>query len=345
MFVVKGNLVGNWLGAAGKRRYSSVSSSSTSKNVKNSKTLRDLFDENVAKYEHKDALRHVPGNVRWTYFEVQKEAIGFGNGLIFSKTRKGSKVTSLFNNELESLIVHLGAIKAGVVSSYAPSGLNEENIDHILKKIKPSGLVFNTKTTKVKEFDALVPELKWHNGPLNNPWQYPFLKYIWHSNRAHYNGMDWMRVYQMTNPDPDLLPWNDCDVSSSDAVVSNITIDGTEKSLTHEQVQSLVSEINKKLELGLHDRVCMAPSLSSLAGQVAGFWAPFLSGAVSVVPCVEFSVEDVVRAINVEKCNVLVGYEDQVNSILQHPKIKEHSILQRALIVSQDATPLRVVNV
>jgi len=303
-------------------------------------TLPKLFAQKVAEYEHKDALRHVPGKIRWTYVELNKHTDVLGNVLIKQNMRPKSKVLLLLNNELEAVTTQLASIKAGAVPAYAGQGLNSQDIHSALKSVKPKLLLMHTKTTPVAEVDKLLPQLEHAHDPkdVEYPWQYPSLKHIWHVNRAQFNGMTDLEIVMKGQDKTNLIEDAAADEESlaapSDQAVAFVHGDEVME-YSHQKLLEVSRDLAGKLQLDRNDRVGVVDSFSSVGAQAA-FWASLENGAVTIVPALHFDAQEVLKQLHIEKCTAVVGTPEQVTQLTE-AGLKEHvPSMQKALSVSAD---------
>ncbi|PRP75104.1 hypothetical protein PROFUN_03940 [Planoprotostelium fungivorum] len=307
--------------------------------IANNTLLHQAFADKVAEFEHKDAFRHIPGKIRWTYIELDKHTDILGHVLFQNNMIPKTKLLLLLGNDLEAVTSNVAATKVGVIPSHAPTGLESEQIDHLLREIQPKTVVLHTKSTAVENIDKLLPQLARANEPrdVSYPWQYPFLKAIWHINKSFYNGM--LPLYNLTKDKKDVWAVGDYaeDVkahpTSADAAVIT-SKDGTEvQKISHAQLISAATSLSEKLSLGRNDRIGLASQFGNPASQVA-FWAGIHSGSVSIVPSLEFNVDEIIRAFDNEKATVVVGSEEQVNQLVSAGIKQRVATLQKIATVS-----------
>jgi len=305
--------------------------------------LPKLFREKVKEFEHKDAFRHVPRKIRWTFIELDKNTSIFGHALVQNNMRPKTKLLLLLGNELEATTANLAAIKVGVIPTYAPRGLPSQDLDTVLKTVKPKTVLFHTKTTNVEEIDKLIPQYASSSfvKSVHYPWQYPFLKAFWHvNNKAQFNGLTPIReIYHIktSTESHSVDDYDDDELAhpmSSGLAVGFSNISGMEE-MSHDKLMTASESLAEKLHLNRNDRIGLVSEFSTPASQVA-FWAGIHSGAVSVVPAETFDVEEILKALEVEKVSVVVGNAEQVDQLVSAGLRERVSTVQQVVTISRD---------
>lgn len=124
-------------------------------------TIRDLFEQTVDRYPHKEALYYPDKGIRWTYEDWNNEVNRLANALTDAGVRKGDRVsTYLFNTE-ELATCLLACAKIGAVFNPINFRLKAEELAFIVSDASPAVLLFEKALSEtVSAIHGRFPEVQ-----------------------------------------------------------------------------------------------------------------------------------------------------------------------------------------
>lgn len=109
-------------------------------------TVGATLDEAVARLPHKDALRGVVQDVRWSYKELDAKVAELAHGFLDLHFRVGDVLAVWLPNSVENVVTQLAAARAGLVLAVIEPAVSEpQELAYILQDSRASGLVFEPK--------------------------------------------------------------------------------------------------------------------------------------------------------------------------------------------------------
>jgi len=341
----------------------------------------DFFEEKVAKYEHRDAFRDVPQNIRWTFLELKDHMAALGNGFYgWGLTMKpGECLLSLLPNEAEYLVTLLASAKTGTVFvPLNPSFSVETGLSDVLNTLKPKALIFNPKTHPMKAFHRLFQDEidSWEPGMPFTSINYPFLKRILQTSTKFERSMITFKDVLHYNRSPDLLysslsPLLDgtYKLGPSSTMMGTVFFESIRKHFpttlpfsspclsssekqkpisvgfySHKHIISLAQFVSECLGFTSSDRVCVSLPLDSPFAISTGVWSCIASGSLMIFPSKTFVVNDAYKVISEEMCSVFVALPEQLEIFLQHiSSLRELSSSSPPSAKQSDLSSLRQV--
>uniref|UniRef100_M4BHS1 AMP-dependent synthetase/ligase domain-containing protein n=1 Tax=Hyaloperonospora arabidopsidis (strain Emoy2) TaxID=559515 RepID=M4BHS1_HYAAE len=126
-------------------------------------TIGASLDQAVARLPHKEALRGVTQDVRWSFQELRAKVDELANGFLDLKFQVGDVVALWLPNSVENVVTQLAAARAGLtLAVIAPEVAEMEELAFILQDSGASGLVFEPKQAGRNQthiVQTLFPEL------------------------------------------------------------------------------------------------------------------------------------------------------------------------------------------
>ncbi|RLN92051.1 hypothetical protein BBJ28_00007233 [Nothophytophthora sp. Chile5] len=126
-------------------------------------TVGAALDEAVTRLPHKEALRSIKQEIRWSFKELNDVVDELANGFLDLKFESGDVVAVWLPNNAENVVTQLAAAKAGLtLAVIEPEVSLPEEIAFILQDSKASGLVFEPKMAgrdQTAIVQGLFPEL------------------------------------------------------------------------------------------------------------------------------------------------------------------------------------------
>jgi fatty-acyl-CoA synthase len=109
-------------------------------------TVGATLDEAVARLPHKEALRSIKQDVRWSFKELNAVVDELANGFLDLQFQQGNVVALWLPNSAENVATQLAAAKAGLtLAVIEPEVSKAEELAFILQDCQASGLIFEPK--------------------------------------------------------------------------------------------------------------------------------------------------------------------------------------------------------
>lgn len=126
-------------------------------------TVGATLEEAVERLPHKEALRSVKQDIRWSFKELNEIVDEFAHGLQSLQFQPGDVLAVWLPNNAESVVTQLAAAKAGVtLAVIEPEISTAAEVEYILHDSKASGILFEPKIAgrnQTEIIQGLLPEL------------------------------------------------------------------------------------------------------------------------------------------------------------------------------------------
>jgi len=109
-------------------------------------TILDYLNDHSKKRGDKIAIKFNDKNI--TYRSLHDLSTNLGNSLLASQFKKGDKIIIFLPEIYEYIISYIGILKAGCVAVPLCSFNLEKNIEQIICKIKPAGIIFDNENSR-----------------------------------------------------------------------------------------------------------------------------------------------------------------------------------------------------
>ncbi|KAG7395451.1 hypothetical protein PHYBOEH_003742 [Phytophthora boehmeriae] len=276
-------------------------------------TVGAALDEAVERLPHKEALRSLKQEVRWSFKELNAQVDELANGFVDLQFAKGDVVAVWLPNSAENVLTHLAAAKAGLTLAVIdPKVSQPEELAFILQDSKASGLVFEPKMAGRNQTDivrSLFPELETFRGRLEvfRPKNFRNLHTIITTSLTPEEGMLNFNGMMVNSPEPYAMKALSKTLDEKTPIVVTYSKDegkNPKKSavLTHGDVLKQAEKLAKSLKLTATDKIL-------LTGEEAGLsLAPLAAIAQNsqvVLPSSEYNEEAVQQAMKMESCSVV----------------------------------------
>lgn len=161
--------------------------------------------------EH-DAVRFDSQKINWTLREFDRYSSAFAFGLIEAGFERGDRLVMYVDqhNSAESLVLQMGAIKAGVSLVSFAEKESQDALDHALSSSNAKGLVFSPSTqtgedvgtTRQTFLKSLMPELdSMYAGQELDLSRYPHLRHVVQTGFSNIRGVNMFKdVAVYANP-------------------------------------------------------------------------------------------------------------------------------------------------
>jgi hypothetical protein len=136
-------------------------------------------------------------------------------------------------------------------------------------------------------------------------------------------------------------PLNKVKVSSSD-VALEILKDDKWIPISQEFVTSTAEKFANAVGFSRSDRVNVNLPLHTLTGKIAGIFGVLSNLSVIVIPSQTFDAKATLKAVQEERCNVLLLSTAQLEEVLKQPKADyKQGLLEKVVVVKKPSTAVR----
>jgi len=296
------------------------------------KTLGNLLKEKTGAYEHRDALRPVHQQYRWTFLELEKWSSTVANG-IYDLNMTGKEMLVNLKNDMEHVLINLAGTKLNMRVVNIPIATTGDELGEALGAVKPTGIFMSPTIFPIAQFYDLLPEFRnWRlheEGPIYTR-KFPSLKHIIHTGNRAYNPMYTLRDIMVTDRKPDPLVKLGSKIKPTDPIVAFVTGNYGSKptelqkhTFTHRSIASTSQFFGERIKLRGGDRILSSHPLSSQEGQL-GLWSSISQGAFTVIPGDKFHPEGVLKALTSEKCNYLFLHPQHAIDVFSHANVSRY---------------------
>ncbi|CEG42636.1 amp-binding protein [Plasmopara halstedii] len=276
-------------------------------------TVGATLDEAVNRLPHKEALRSIKQDVRWSFKELNTVVSELANGFLDLQFRCGDVVALWLPNNVENVVTQLAAARAGLTLALIEPQVSEaEELAYILQDSEASGLIFEPKhagRNQTKIVQDLFPELATfrQRKEVFRPKNFRHLHTVITTGWDPVEGMLNLNGMMVNSPEPHILKAVSKMLNEKTPLVftySQTKGQNPKKSalLTHGDLLQRAEMLATSLKLTATDKVLLTgeePGLSS------GPLAAISQSAQIVLPSTEFDQEAIQQAMKVEQCSIL----------------------------------------
>ncbi|KAF1318254.1 Hect e3 ubiquitin, partial [Globisporangium splendens] len=293
--------------------------------VRAASTVGGALDEAVERLPHKEALRSIKQDLRWSFKELNAIVDEVANGFHSLKFEPGNVLAVWLPNNAESVITQLAAAKAGVTLAVIdPKVSSAEELEYILHDSKASGLLFEPKIAgrnQTEIVQGLFPELATYreNFRLFRPKNFRNLHTIISTGFEPVEGIAQFHQVMVNTPEKHEVEAVKKVVNEKTPLaVSYSKVDGQNPKkgevLTHGDVLKRAADLAKTLTLSANDKILITGEETTLSfAPVAAIEA----SSMVVLPSAEYDHEAIHAAQKVEPCNIVLLGEggERTNSV------------------------------
>jgi len=316
------------------------------------KTIGDILDETAANYTKQDALVYIERNLRYTYQEFKQHCDEVAKGLMDLGIKRGDHIAIWAYNIPEWVVLQFATAKIGAVLITVNTYYKSHELEYLLKQSDTKAL-FLVKGFKdvnyVEHLNRILPELKNTQPRTLNSEKLPFLKHI---------------IFIGNENQPGMLPFNDIikrgkNVSDEDLQNRQQSLDphdvinmqytsgttGFPKGvmLTHYNIINNAYNVGEIMGLTEFDRLCIPVPFFHCFGCVLSTLNCVVHGS-TMVPIEIYNAENVLQAIEQEKCTALQGVPTMFIAELRHPNFKKYNLSTlRTGIMAGASCPIEVM--
>eukprot|EP00644_Phytophthora_capsici_P007846 jgi/Phyca11/554549/estExt2_Genewise1Plus.C_PHYCAscaffold_630052 len=281
--------------------------------ARNASTVGATLDEAVARLPHKEALRSVTQDVRWSFKELNAAVDELANGFLDLQFQRGDVVAVWLPNSTENVLTQLAAARAGLTLAVIEPEVSEaKELAFILQDSNASGLVFEPKQAgrnQTQIVQGLFPELATfrENKEVFRPKNFRQLHSIITTSWDHVEGMINLNGMMVNSPEPyamKALSKTLDDKTPLAVTYSKVEGQNPKKGavLTHGDVLKQAEKLAQSLKLTATDKVLLTGEETGLS---LGPLAAIGQNSQVVLASKEFNAEAVQQALEAENCSIV----------------------------------------
>lgn len=281
--------------------------------ARNASTVGATLDEAVARLPHKEALRSVTQDVRWSFKELNAAVDELANGFLDLQFQRGDVVAVWLPNSTENVLTQLAAARAGLTLAVIEPEVSEaKELAFILQDSNASGLVFEPKQAgrnQTQIVQGLFPELATfrENKEVFRPKNFRQLHSIITTSWDHVEGMINLNGMMVNSPEPyamKALSKTLDDKTPLAVTYSKVEGQNPKKGavLTHGDVLKQAEKLAQSLKLTATDKVLLTGEETGLS---LGPLAAISQNSQVVLASKEFNAEAVQQALEAENCSIV----------------------------------------
>jgi fatty-acyl-CoA synthase len=316
-------------------------------------TTGKLLESIAEKQGDKDALVYPDRGLRLSYKQFNEECRNVGKGLMSLGVNKGDHVAIWATNRPEWVTAQFATGKIGAVLVTVNINYRTTELEYLLRQSDSSTLLVMEHYRDASYIDMLyeiAPELKSSKpGEALQCKALPKLKNVIVMGDERYAGMLlWKDIVGFSNKVTDESLDNRMNSLHHDDVINMQYTSGTTGfpkgvMLTHYNIINNAVSIAACMKLSGEDRMCIPVPFFHCFGCVLGTMACVTAGA-TMVPVQEFKVNDVLTAVEQEKCTALHGVPTMFIAELNDPDFHQYDLSSlRTGIMAGSPCPIEIM--
>ncbi|HON81351.1 MAG TPA: AMP-binding protein [Methanoregulaceae archaeon] len=316
-------------------------------------TIGEMLNSIAARFPGTEAVVSVHQGIRWTWRELLEEVNRIARGLMALGVGKGDRVGIWAMNYAEWIVVQFATAKIGAIMVNINPAYRTYELGYVLKQAEIQTLIlqgrFKTSDYVGMFYEACPRATESRPGRLISE-KFPFLRNVIFLGDVPHNGMftwpDLMGRGQEVSMD-ELVAREEA-LGFDDAINIQYTsgTTGFPKGvvLTHHGVLNNGFIIGEGMNFSEEDRLCIPVPFYHCFGMVLSNLACMTHGSTMVLPSPAFSVEDVLKTIEQERCTALHGVPTMFIAELAHPDFPKYSMSTlRTGIMAGSPCPIEVM--
>lgn len=316
------------------------------------KTVGEIVRDQASKYPNEEAYVYPEHGIRKTYKEFDAETDLLAKAFIGMGIEKGDNVAIWSSNKREWLLSQYATGKMGAVLVTVNTNYQAAELEYLLRQSDSTTLILDEGfkgTSYIDIIRTICPELVDSEDGMITSEKLPYFKrvilmtereekgmYTWSEFMAHAEGVsDEVLEERFASLDPD-------DVINIQ-YTSGTTGFPKGVMLTHNNVVNNGKQIGDYMKLTNEDRVCIPVPFFHCFGCVLGTLAAVTHGSTMVV-IEQFDPEEVLKAVQNEKCTGLLGVPTMFIAQLNHPNFKNYDTSSlRTGIMAGTTCPIEIM--
>jgi fatty-acyl-CoA synthase len=292
-------------------------------------TVGDLLDRTASAFPENEALVDIPSGGRYSYRDFLGVVNQLAKGFLRLGLKQGDHVALLAQNRSEWIITEFAIAKIGAVLVSVDTNCQPQQLDYLLKQSDSQTLIITAGMKGVEYIEMihqLCPEVNNSVPGRLNCHAFPRLKnLILISDQLYPGFICWREILEMGKDVSDSVLAEQQQSCHYDDVVTLLYTSGTTGApkgvmSTHFGIinTSLTSAENQRLTK--KDRLCLSVPLSHMFGCVCITLASIIKGGAIVIPSETFNSEEILGAIEKERCTSIYGSPSSFIALMEDPR-------------------------
>ncbi|MBD8004817.1 AMP-binding protein [Bacillus norwichensis] len=316
------------------------------------KTIGQLLDEVAGKYPENDAVVFPNRKLRYSYEGFNRLCQLVAKGFMKIGLEKGDHLAVWTSNQPEWLSTQFATGKMGAVLVTVNTNFQTTELEYLLSHSDSTTLILMESYKETSYVDMLyeiVPELKTSEPGKLQSKSLPYLKNVIILGEKRFPGMFlWSDILKLGEEVDDLtLARRQAELEPDDVINMQYTsgTTGYPKGvmLSHYNLINNANSIATCMEFTEKDRLCIPVPFFHTFGCVLGTLTSVTAGTTMVI-VEEFQAEQVLEAIEAEKCTALHGVPTMFIAELNHPDFEKYDLTSlRTGIMAGSTCPIEVM--
>ncbi len=315
-------------------------------------TMGALLEDIASRFSENDALVYPDRGLRYNYREFNALCDRVAKGLLKLGVKKGDHLSLWATNVPEWVVLQFATAKIGAVLVTVNTSYKSTELEYVLDQ-SDSTMLFLVQgfkdTDYVETVYTVVPELKEASSDRLSCEKLPFLKNV---------------IFLGSEAPAGMLAYSELEklgesVSDAELAAVKATLDEHEVinmqytsgttgfpkgvMLTHHNIINNGFNIGECMKFTDQDRLCIPVPFFHCFGCVLGVLACVTHGS-TMVPVETFNPEEVLQAIEAEKCTAVHGVPTMFIAELEHPNFRRYDLSSlRTGIMAGSPCPIEVM--
>jgi fatty-acyl-CoA synthase len=317
-----------------------------------SKTIGEIVDETAKKYPDHDAMVYIKRGIRLTYKEFKEEVDKLAKSLMALGIKKGDHIAIWAYNVPEWVLLQFASAKIGAVLVTVNTYYKAKELEYLLKQSDTTTLFLVEEFKDVNYIDVVykvAPEIKTTEPGKLNLEKLPFLENIVFIGDTKQKGMllfeDLLKLHKKISDEELLARQETCDIHDTINMQYTSGTTGFPKGveLTHNNIVNNAYYVGEIMGMTEYDRLCIPVPFFHCFGCVMSTLNCVIHGS-AMVPIEIFDAEEVLQAVEAEKCTALQGVPTMFTAELYHPNFTNYDMSSlRTGIMAGASCPIEVM--
>lgn len=297
-------------------------------------TLGQILDDTTAKYPDKDAVVYVRKGLRWTYSQFSNEVMKVAKGLHAMGIKKGDHVSVWATNVPEWVVLQFATAKIGAVLVTVNTNYKSHELEYILKQSDSTTLFLIGQFRDCNYVETaydVMPEIKGSKPGELSCEKLPFMKNVIYIGDEKHNGM--FNFSDLIEMGKDISDETIKDIQASLSPHDTINMQYTSGTtgfpkgvmLTHHNISNNAYNVGSCMDFTDQDKLCIPVPFFHCFGCVMSTLLCVIYGA-TMVPVEIYNPDEVLEAVEKEKCTALHGVPTMFIMELNSPNFKKYDL-------------------
>jgi len=290
-------------------------------------TIPTALDRAVERWGGREALVVRHQDIRWSYYDLQREVDAVAAGLLALGLEPGDRIGIWSPNRMEWVVTQFATAKAGLVLVNINPAYRLAELEYALNKVGCKAIItadrFKT-SDYLAMLQTLAPELDGAEPGRLEAAKLPMLKTVIRMGAEKTPGMlNYDDVRQLAGPATlERLKAVTAGLQPDDAINIQFTSGTTGfpkgATLSHYNILNNGYFVAEAMRFSEQDRLCIPVPLYHCFGMVMGNLGCITHGAAMVFPDEAFEPGAVLETIEAERCTALYGVPTMFVAVLEH---------------------------